>query len=121
MHYQDYEPKLGDHTLMVDDVYFIEAWKGRFKLFPKEELVCHHYGHARTKERMERKIKFFLEQDEPEIPKEMYQKRIDEAGWFDPQWLAGKNADPATVKVFEGEHPLIMQKHPRYTERRIFD
>jgi glycosyltransferase involved in cell wall biosynthesis len=121
MHYQDYAPKLGDHTLFVNDVYFIEYWKGKFKLFNKDEIACYHYGHARTKERMERKIKFFLEQDEPEVDKSEYDKRLSEAGWFDPQWLNGINCDPKTVKKFNGEHPNVMKTHPMYEQIKIKD
>jgi len=121
MHYQDYEPKLGDHTLFVNDVYFMEYWKGFFKLFNKDELVCYHYGHARTSERMKRKIEFFLGQDEPEVPKEKYEERIKEAGWFDPQWLKGVNCDPVTVKKFDKDHPEVMKSHPMYHIVKIND
>jgi glycosyltransferase involved in cell wall biosynthesis len=120
LHYQDYEPKLGDHTLFINKSYFRDFWKNKTIICDKEDVVCYHMGHALGIDHQKRKIRFFLEQDSPELPKDQYDKIIISNGYFDMRfWAQGINADPNGIKPFTGKHPDILKTHPLYNVRVI--
>jgi glycosyltransferase involved in cell wall biosynthesis len=74
--YQDWEPDLGDHTLMVNGVYFIKHWANNTLPCNKSDIVCHHLGHALGRDHEMKKIRWFLTYEHPELqyqPKPHYQ------------------------------------------------
>lgn len=118
--YTDYTANEGDHTLYVGQNYFLNYWKSKKIICKKDDIVIYHYGHARGQDFEKRKLKFFLEQDSPETPKEKYNEIINNNGYFDKRfWEDGINVDTNGIKKFEGVHPEIMNAHPLYNVKII--
>lgn len=119
LHMHPYKPQLGDHTLLLkDDTRFAKHRQG---ILLPDDYRCYHYGHAKGREDKERKIKFFLSYDYPEVPQEEYEEKVKNDSWFDSRWFEGINCDPEHVKPFTGSHPEAMKSHPRYSQVVIKD
>ena len=124
--YKDWEPELGDHTLIVNGIYFQEYWRNNMIHCQKNDIVCHHLGHALGPEHEKNKIRWFMSYEHPElestIGNEELNKRTSQSTYFDPRfWEHGQNADPVGIRKCEIPLPEILKSHPLYNKRIIND
>jgi glycosyltransferase involved in cell wall biosynthesis len=121
--YAPFHPKKGDHDLMIDTTeHFRKHWNAFQCICDRSEVVVYHYGYALGPEVQRCRMKFFLKQYSPEIPKEQYDEIINKNLYFNKTfWEKGINAEPVNVQKFNGHHPDIMQTHPLYNTIIIKD
>ncbi len=123
--YLDWAPDLGDHTLMVNGEYFMKHWTNDTLHCKKEDVVCHHLGHALSRAHEMRKIRWFLTYEHPELKnleEDELQRRTMESSYFDERfWLHSQNADKVGIQKIEVPLPEILKTHPLYNVRIIND
>jgi glycosyltransferase involved in cell wall biosynthesis len=124
LHYSKYVPHIGDHTIYIDNVYFMDYFKKQ-RLCEYTDITIKHYGHCLSREHEKNKIIWFMKYDSPDLRKksdEELEKMALNSSYFDSRfWEHHQNADPKTIIKFTGEHPEVIKSHPLYNIKIIND